>query len=117
MTLTGILKNILLVIISVVIWKTEISMMQGLGYAVALCGLVYYSIGYDQLSQGLMTAVGWTSDVWSNPAREGRLPRVARRVILIGGLIVGSLFVSVMLMRGYDIDNPLSKFPSLTGSS
>ncbi|KAK4104697.1 TPT-domain-containing protein [Parathielavia hyrcaniae] len=49
MTLTGILKNILLVIISVMIWHTAITGLQFLGYAIALAGLLYYSLGRDQL--------------------------------------------------------------------
>jgi hypothetical protein len=49
MTLTGILKNILLVIISVMIWHTAITPLQFLGYSVALAGLLYYSLGKDQL--------------------------------------------------------------------
>lgn len=117
MTLTGILKNILLVIISVVIWKTQISMLQGLGYAVALCGLVYYSIGYDELSRGFQNGITWAGDVWSNPSSDGRLPRMARRSILIFGFILASLFVAVMMLRSYDVSNPLSKVPTLFGSS
>lgn len=57
MTLTGILKNILLVIISVMIWRTPISPIQFLGYAVALAGLVYYSLGWDQMVALSQTAL------------------------------------------------------------
>jgi hypothetical protein len=49
MTLTGILKNILLVIISVMIWHTAITPLQFVGYSIALAGLLYYSLGKDQI--------------------------------------------------------------------
>jgi len=49
MTLTGILKNILLILASIIIWHTSITFMQFIGYSVALFGLVIYSIGWDQL--------------------------------------------------------------------
>lgn len=117
MTLTGILKNILLVGISVLIWNTEISMLQGLGYGVALGGLVYYSIGYEQLKQAAFNTASWGSDIWSNPSPKARLPRLARRSILIVGLFVATAFVAVLLLRSYDISNPLSKMPTLFGSS
>ncbi|PMD46184.1 TPT-domain-containing protein, partial [Hyaloscypha variabilis F] len=42
MTLCGVLKNILLVLASVVLWGTVIMPIQALGYGIALLGLVYY---------------------------------------------------------------------------
>lgn len=49
MTLTSIFKNILLVILSVVIWHTQITELQILGYGTALAGLLYYSVSKEQL--------------------------------------------------------------------
>ncbi|CAG8972082.1 hypothetical protein HYALB_00004948 [Hymenoscyphus albidus] len=51
MTLCGVLKNILLVVASILIWATIITPIQFFGYSIALCGLVYYGVGYD----GIMT--------------------------------------------------------------
>lgn len=45
MTLCGVLKDILLVVASVMIWNTPLSRLQLFGYGIALCGLVYYKLG------------------------------------------------------------------------
>lgn len=47
MTLCGVLKNILLVVASMIIWGTIVGGLQAFGFSIALVGLVYYSIGYD----------------------------------------------------------------------
>jgi hypothetical protein len=83
MTLTGILKNILLVVISVMIWNTHISWMQTLGYAVALAGLVYYSLGYDQLAQGYHIASSSLVTMWSEPSPQGGVSVGVRRLIIV----------------------------------
>ena len=64
MCLTGILKNILLVVASVLIWKTAITPLQFIGYAIACFGLVYYSLGWEQMVA--QSAAGWhyVKNVW-----------------------------------------------------
>lgn len=57
MCLTGILKNILLVIASVAIWKTAITPLQLIGYGIACFGLVYYSLGWEQMVT--QSKIGW----------------------------------------------------------
>lgn len=93
MTLTGILKNILLVIVSVMIWHTNISGLQFLGYAIALAGLVYYSIGWDQLTTLAQSvwvyARGGYEAVRGSPSaggeeNQGRLPAAVRRALIMG---------------------------------
>lgn len=66
MCLTGILKNILLVIASVVIWKTAITPLQFVGYGIACFGLVYYSLGWEQMAA--QSAAGWSyaRQVWED---------------------------------------------------
>lgn len=104
MTLTGILKNILLVIISVMIWHTNISWLQFLGYAIALGGLVYYSIGWDQITALSQTvwvyAKGGYESVRGSPGssgtgepEQGRLPSAVRRALIMG---VAALTVLVL---------------------
>ncbi|CAG8950231.1 hypothetical protein HYFRA_00008469 [Hymenoscyphus fraxineus] len=58
MTLCGVLKNILLVVASILIWATVITPIQFFGYSIALCGLVYYGAGYD----GIMTYYNTTKE-------------------------------------------------------
>jgi hypothetical protein len=93
MTLTGILKNILLVVVSVMIWHTNISGLQFLGYAIALAGLVYYSIGWDQLTTLAQSvwvyARGGYEAVRGSPSaggeeNQGRLPAAVRRALIMG---------------------------------
>lgn len=45
MTLCGVLKDVLLVGASILIWGTPVSGLQYFGYGLALCGLVYYRLG------------------------------------------------------------------------
>ncbi|KAF4456641.1 hypothetical protein F53441_1299 [Fusarium austroafricanum] len=52
MSLLGIIKNILLVVCSVLIWHTAITPVQLLGYSVTLCALLNYSLGWEKLTGG-----------------------------------------------------------------
>jgi hypothetical protein len=81
MCLTGILKNILLVVASVVIWHTAITPLQVLGYGIACFGLVYYSFGWDLMVS--QSAAGWayTKTLWE-PSDEGMSPQVRRAVVI-----------------------------------
>ena len=49
MTLVSVPKNILLIVCSVVIWGTQITSLQMVGYAIALFGLLYYSLGWTTI--------------------------------------------------------------------
>ncbi|KAH6626337.1 triose-phosphate transporter family-domain-containing protein [Chaetomium sp. MPI-SDFR-AT-0129] len=90
MTLTGILKNILLVIISVMIWHTNITWLQCLGYTIALAGLLYYSLGWDQivlLSQAAWVFVAKAGGDFTGSGAEqqqGGLPAAVRRTLVMG---------------------------------
>lgn len=107
MTLTGILKNILLVVAAVMMWHTPITALQGFGYTIALAGLLYYSLGWDQIVAILTTAGLYTKGVWEQVTgtgtgedATGRLPSAVRRalvtgltaliiVVLVGGFLYG----------------------------
>ena len=61
MALCGILKDILLVIVSMMIWNTPVTGTQWFGYTIAVCGLVYYKLGAEQLKLSFDAAVReWT---------------------------------------------------------
>lgn len=49
MTLSGVLKDILLVVASMMIFHDPVSGLQAFGYSIALGGLVYYKLGSDKL--------------------------------------------------------------------
>ncbi|OHF02817.1 triose-phosphate transporter [Colletotrichum orchidophilum] len=98
MTLTGILKNILLIVVSVLIWHTSITALQFIGYAVALFGLVIYSTGWDQLKISSAGAVTWSRNAWNSHALdEGRLSPLLRRAIFFGLLT----FITLMVVMGF----------------
>lgn len=114
MTLTGILKNILLVGASVMIWQTSITPLQFLGYAIALAGLVYYSLGRDQIVEIATQLWTFLRNVWENSpvyssvsssseegngqqGQGGGLPSAVRRALLMG---LGVMIV-VILAAGY----------------
>lgn len=97
MTLCGVLKDILLVAASIAIWGTPISGLQYFGYAIALCGLVYYKLGAATIKASF-------SEVGRLWAEFGSNRPALRKVIVFGGtlmmlfIILGGLAPSV----GYD---------------
>jgi drug/metabolite transporter (DMT)-like permease len=51
LTLCGVLKDILLVAASILIWSTTVTFLQFFGYSIALGGLVYYKLGGDKIKE------------------------------------------------------------------
>ena len=45
------MKDILLVVASIMIWGTAVTLLQFFGYSVALCGLVYYKLGAETIME------------------------------------------------------------------
>lgn len=62
MTLSGVLKDILLVAISCLFYSEEVTILQILGYSIALAGLVYYRIGGEKLREH----IGQAQRSWQN---------------------------------------------------
>ncbi|KAF7550848.1 hypothetical protein G7Z17_g5443 [Cylindrodendrum hubeiense] len=123
MALTGILKSILLVGTSVLIWNTHISLLQTLGYAIALVGLVLYSVGYEQILKGFHNAVAWLTSVWNsenpdNGDNGGKLSIKVRRAIIIGiiGFIMTVIAVSLWHFYGISGDGVVQMTNSVLGS-
>ncbi|KAK5738595.1 hypothetical protein LTR17_005931 [Elasticomyces elasticus] len=120
MTLSGVLKDILLVLCSMFIFRDPVSPLQAFGYSVALCGLVYYKLGADKLKE----YVGSGQRNWADYG----VRHPALRRVLVFGLVMATIFIllggisfSGALPAGYDptpyakgkIDEVLGK----TGSS
>ncbi|KAK4645849.1 hypothetical protein QC761_205170 [Podospora bellae-mahoneyi] len=113
MTLTGILKNILLVIISVMIWKTNITAIQFVGYAIATAGLAYYSLGWEQTVAISVGVWVYAKSLWERVAGSysplsqgegggsqegtGRLPAAVKRALIMGLVVV----TVVVLVAGF----------------
>jgi hypothetical protein len=64
MTLCGVLKNILLVLTSVLLFGTIIMPLQILGYTIALLGLIYYGVGYEGIQTYYSYSQRFVKMVW-----------------------------------------------------
>ncbi|KAL9043833.1 MAG: hypothetical protein Q9214_002992 [Letrouitia sp. 1 TL-2023] len=60
LTLCGVLKNILLIGASIVVWGTVVTPMQVFGNGMAMSGLVYYKVGAAKLHAALLKPVSKT---------------------------------------------------------
>jgi hypothetical protein len=89
LTLCGVLKDILLVAASILIWGTPVTATQFFGYAVALSGLVYYKLGREELKNNIASA----RRAWS----EFGAQKPAMRHMIILGLI---FFLMLILIGG-----------------
>jgi len=85
LTLCGVLKDILLVIASVIIWGTMISNLQMFGYTIALLGMLWFKFGKEQVKEYLSQG----SRAW----QEFGATRPVLRKLVILGLVVVTLFV------------------------
>lgn len=89
MTLCGVLKDVLLVGASMLIWGTPISGLQFFGYAIALSGMVYYKLGLEALK-------GYAAESGRQWAEFGATRPIARKLVVI----VGALFIVFVLLGG-----------------
>ena len=99
MTLCGVLKDILLVGASVMIWGTLISPLQFFGYGLALCGLIYYKLG-------AATIKAQFSELNRSWAEYGAKRPVLRKLIVFG-IVLSVMILAVVSLApaaGYDTD-------------
>ncbi|KAH9828016.1 putative sugar phosphate/phosphate translocator, partial [Teratosphaeria destructans] len=101
MTLSGVLKDILLVAASLIIFRDPVSPVQAFGYSLALCGLVYYKLGAEKIKDYM----GQGQRAWAD---YGVRHPALRRVIVLG-LVLTTIFVllggiagSGLVPAGYD---------------
>ncbi|KAK4202617.1 triose-phosphate transporter family-domain-containing protein [Triangularia verruculosa] len=90
LTLCGVLKDVLLVVASMIIWGTQVTGLQFFGYSIALGGMVYYKLGYEAIK-------GYAGEAGRQWADFGNRRPILRRVsimlftvmtifVLLGGL-------------------------------
>lgn len=60
MNLTGILKSVLLVFMAILIWSTPITLIQAVGYSIALVGLLLYALPDDTWKQSEVAEIALT---------------------------------------------------------
>ena len=89
LTLCGVLKDIMLVVASMMIWGTPVTSLQFFGYSIALGGMVYYRLGYDQIK-------GYAGEAGRQWAEFGARKPVLRKV----SVIVLAVFVLFALFGG-----------------
>jgi len=85
LTLCGVLKDVLLVAASMIIWGTQVTALQFFGYSIALGGMVYYKLGYAAIK-------GYAGEAGRQWADFGNRRPVLRRIAIIA-FVVMALFV------------------------
>jgi drug/metabolite transporter (DMT)-like permease len=81
LTLCGVLKDILLVGASMLIWGTKISGLQAFGYSIAICGMLYYKLGQKELKP-------FISEAGRRWAEFGATRPVARKLLVLVVFII-----------------------------
>lgn len=94
LTLCGVLKDILLVGASILIWGTRISLLQMFGYSIALGGLIYYKLGSDMLKDRYTKLRADGSLVWQ---KFGNKNPALRKAMIIGATVLFMLLGLGML--------------------
>jgi hypothetical protein len=104
MTLCGVLKNILLVLASVLIWGTVVTWLQVLGYGLATAGLIYYGVGYEGVMTYFTVMKSYASKIWEGEVDVSTAPRgvLLRKACFISmyATIVVLLVVGIGLQTG-----------------
>ncbi|KAF6832512.1 duf250 domain membrane protein [Colletotrichum musicola] len=114
LTLCGVLKDVMLVVASMMIWGTQVTGLQFFGYSIALGGMVYYKLGYEQIK-------GYMGEAGRQWADFGQRKPILRKL----SIIVLSAFVLFTLLGGlaptyapeYDPKTIISEVNSHFGSS
>ena len=86
LTLSGVLKDILLVFASMLLFKDPVSLLQAFGYSIALGGLIYYKLGGEKLKEYLgQGAMAW--------AQFGQARPVARKLMVLGAVCISFFMI------------------------
>jgi hypothetical protein len=103
-----VLKDVLLVIASMIIWGTQVSGLQFFGYAIALGGMVYYKLGYDAIK-------GYAGEAGRQWADFGNRRPILRRIAIIA-LVLMTVFAMLNgLAPSYDATQVLSEAKNKMG--
>jgi hypothetical protein len=85
LTLCGVLKDILLVVASMIIWGTQVTALQFFGYSIALGGMVHYKLGYEAIK-------GYAGEAGRQWADFGNRQPVLRRIAIIA-IVLLTIFI------------------------
>jgi hypothetical protein len=95
LTLCGVLKDVLLVLASMMIWGTQVTGLQFFGYSIALGGMVYYKLGYEAIK-------GYAGEAGRQWAEFGNSRPVLRRIAIIALVLMTVFVVLGGLAPSYD---------------
>ena len=108
MTLCGVLKDILLVCASMIIWGTPVTLIQFFGYSMALAGMIYFKLGKDNIKNAFSEG----QRKWA----EYGVNHPAQRKIVVFFLVIITMFLLVTGLSpqfGYDPSNAVNESKSL----
>ena len=94
MTLCGVLKNILLVAASVLIWGTIITLLQFLGYGIATAGLIYYGVGYEGIITCYTTSLQYATKLWEGESATS----TTSRKTLLRKIAVIAMYTTILIL-------------------
>lgn len=95
LTLCGVLKDVLLVLASMMIWGTQVTGLQFFGYSIALGGMVYYKLGCEAIK-------GYAGEAGRQWADFGNRRPVLRRIAIIALVLMTVFVVLGGLAPSYD---------------
>jgi len=94
MTLCGVLKNILLVIASVLIFSTIVTWLQVFGYGIATAGLVYYGVGYEGIQTSWEFAQNYAKKLWKGDQDTA----ITQRPALLRKALIITMYATVVVL-------------------
>lgn len=90
LTLCGVLKDIMLVVASMMIWGTPVTPLQFFGYSIALGGMVYYKLGMEQIK-------GYAGEASRQWAEFGARKPILRKL----SVIIMVFFTTVIMFTSF----------------
>ncbi|KAL1990915.1 hypothetical protein VTN49DRAFT_5918 [Thermomyces lanuginosus] len=109
MTLCGVLKDILLVVASMVIWHTPVTLLQFFGYSIALIGMIYYKLGADKIRE-------YANQANRSWAEYGATRPGQRRAVVLGAIILAIFLLFGTMAPSYGAQSVDQVRDVLTGS-
>jgi drug/metabolite transporter (DMT)-like permease len=110
LTLCGVLKDVLLVVASMIIWGTQVTALQFFGYSIALGGMIYYKLGYEAIK-------GYAGEAGRQWADFGNRRPVLRRVAVILLALMTVFVVLGGVAPSYDATQVLDQAKNKMGLS
>lgn len=111
LTLSGVLKDILLVFASMFLFKDPVTLLQAFGYSIALGGLIFYKLGGEKLKEYLgQGSMKWQEFGYNRP--------VLRKLMIFAAVIISMFMILGSLGPRYapdSTDKVVSGFGKLIG--